>query len=87
VTVLLPLRGGSMIGAPGQPFHDLEADQALYSALKANLRKDLPVIEMEAVINDPAFAEACARELLKNLAAAGRAGDAGTRPRPVSAPD
>ncbi len=67
VAVVLPLRGGSVIGAPGGPFHDPEADAALYSALKGGLRADIPVRELDCAINDPAFAEACAEELLRRM--------------------
>ena len=66
VTVLLPLRGGSVISAPGGPFHDAAADTALYNALKSDLRADIAVKEMDSVVNDPQFAEACAQELLRN---------------------
>ena len=68
VTVLLPLRGNSLIGTPGHPFHDPEADQALFDALRSNLRTDISIVELDNAINDPPFAEACTRELLKNLA-------------------
>lgn len=68
VTVLLPLRGGSVIGAPGGPFHDPEADAALYTALTAGLRPDIPVRKLDCVINDPNFADACADALLALLA-------------------
>lgn len=67
VTVLLPLRGGSMISAPGGPFADPTADAALYSSLKQSLRADIVVRELDATINDPAFAEAGARALLDLL--------------------
>jgi uncharacterized protein (UPF0261 family) len=67
VMVLLPLRGGSVISAPGGPFHWPEADQALYESLRKNLRKDIRVLELDCAINDPTFAEACARELLSLL--------------------
>lgn len=67
VTVLIPRNGISVISAPGQPFHDRPADEALFDALKANLRRDIEVIEMDCVINDPAFAEACAQALLENI--------------------
>ena len=67
VTVLLPLRGGSVISAPGGPFHDANADRALYTALKAALRPNIPVLELDCAINDPAFAEACAQTLLREL--------------------
>lgn len=67
VSVLLPGKGGSVIGAPGGPFHDPEADRALYASLRGALRADIPVREIDGVINDPDFAEACARELLRLL--------------------
>lgn len=67
VTLLLPLKGLSMIDAPGGPFWNPEADLALFSALKKHLRPDIPVIEMDTNVNDPAFAEACAHHLLKNM--------------------
>jgi len=67
VTLLLPLRGNSLIGTHGEPFHDPEADQALRDALKSNLRSDIPIVELDSAINDAPFAEACARELLTNL--------------------
>ncbi len=67
VTVLLPLRGGSVISAPGGPFADADADHALYAGLKAALRPDIPVVELDCAINDAAFATACARALLQQL--------------------
>jgi uncharacterized protein (UPF0261 family) len=67
VTVLLPLQGASVISAPGQPFHDPEADGALHQALKQGLRPDIRVVEMDCLINDPEFADACVRELLGNM--------------------
>jgi uncharacterized protein (UPF0261 family) len=69
VVVLLPLRGGSVISAPGGPFDSPDADRALYDSLRAHLRADIHVIELDCAINDPPFAEACARELLARLPA------------------
>lgn len=63
VSVLLPLRAISVISAAGQPFHDPEADQALFEAIRANVRRDIPVIELDAEINAPEFAAAAVREL------------------------
>lgn len=68
VTVLLPLKAISVISAPGQPFHWPEADAALFAAWKQHLRNDIPVIEYDGAINDPAFAELCARTLLALVA-------------------
>src|SRR6185503_138380 len=67
VTVLLPKKAISVISAPGQKFHDPVADRILFDSIKTWLRKDIPIIEMDCVINDPAFAEACANALLKNM--------------------
>ena len=67
VSVLLPRKAISVISAPGQSFHDPEADCALFDSLKENLRSDIPVIEMETEINDPAFAEKCARTLIAHI--------------------
>ena len=67
LTVLLPLRGNSMVGARGGPFHDANADAQLCASLKGALRPDIPVVELDCNVNDPAFAEACARALLKLL--------------------
>jgi uncharacterized protein (UPF0261 family) len=67
VTVLLPRRGLSMIGRPEGPFHWPDADQALFAALKKHLRGHIDAVELDANINDPAFAERCAHELLQNI--------------------
>jgi uncharacterized protein (UPF0261 family) len=68
VTVLIPLKGISVISAPGQPFHDPEADKALVESLKASLSKAVEIVEMDCNINDTMFAEACAKALLRHLA-------------------
>ena len=69
VTFLIPRKAISVISAPGQKFHDPDADKALFAAVKANLRKDIELIEMECAINDPEFAGACAKALLENIKA------------------
>jgi uncharacterized protein (UPF0261 family) len=68
ITVLLPLRGLSMIDSAGGAFWWPEADQALFRALKENLRSDIPVLELDCVINEPIFAETCVQNLLENIA-------------------
>jgi uncharacterized protein (UPF0261 family) len=65
ITVLLPKLGFSVIAAPGGPFHDAAADEAFFRELKAHLRPNIPVIEMENAVNDAAFAERCAKTLLQ----------------------
>ena len=71
VTVLLPLKGVSMLDSEGGRFWDPEADRACYDAIKAGLRPGIPVIERDENINDPAFADAVAETLLGMLPAKG----------------
>lgn len=68
VTILLPLRGVSMLDSPGGRFWDPEADLACFEAIKENLRDDIPVIEMDNNINDHEFADRCAEVLLEMMA-------------------
>jgi uncharacterized protein (UPF0261 family) len=65
VVVMLPLRGVSMIDRDGQPFHDPDADAALFKSLRENLRTDIRVCALDAHVNDPEFAHALADELLQ----------------------
>ena len=67
VAVYIPQRGLSVISAASGPFHWPEADDALFNAIKSNLRPDIPVYEMDVNINDPSFAEAMTQALLKML--------------------
>jgi uncharacterized protein (UPF0261 family) len=64
-TVLfMPLDGLSMLGTEGQPFHDPEADEALYSTLRDLVdRSKVEVHEVDTEINDPQFALAMAERL------------------------
>lgn len=67
VTILLPLKGISMLDSPGGRFWDPEADQACYQAIKDSLKPGIPVIEMDNNINDPPFAEKIAYTLLEMM--------------------
>jgi uncharacterized protein (UPF0261 family) len=67
VTVMIPKKAISIISAAGQSFHDPAADTALFNSLKSALKPSVPVVEMDCEINDPSFAEACARKLLEQL--------------------
>ena len=61
--LFLPLRGVSMIDAEGQPFHDPEADEALFAALRDGLDDRVELVEMDCNVNDPEFAAAMADKL------------------------
>jgi uncharacterized protein (UPF0261 family) len=65
VAFLIPLRGVSILDGDGQLFEDRAADQAMFDAIKANLRQDIPVVEMDANINDPAFAAKAVEMMLE----------------------
>jgi uncharacterized protein (UPF0261 family) len=64
VRFLLPLGGVSAIDAPGMPFHDPEADAALFDAIRSTLKQTdrRRLIEVPHNINDPAFAELLAKQ-------------------------
>ncbi|MFK5921414.1 MAG: Tm-1-like ATP-binding domain-containing protein [Verrucomicrobiota bacterium] len=67
-TVLLPMKAVSIISAEGQPFYDLEADRALFGAIRGHLSSKISLVEVDAEINDPEFSKACAQALLENIA-------------------
>ncbi|GGT29087.1 Tm-1-like ATP-binding domain-containing protein [Streptomyces purpureus] len=59
--LVLPLRGLSTLGAPGGPYHDPAADEALFTALREGLRGSaVELVETDTHINDPAFGRAAA---------------------------
>ena len=60
VRFLLPLGGVSAIDQAGKPFHDPEADRALFHSIRRTWvpAPNRRLIEVDAHINDPAFAEA-----------------------------
>ena len=66
--IVLPLRGVSAIDAEGKPFWWPEADRALFDSIRHWLAPHVELIELDMHINDPAFADACARKLLELMA-------------------
>lgn len=67
VAFYLPLKGVSVLDSPGGEFWWPEANEALFDAIKAHVRDDIPVIELDCNINDAAFAEAVTGKLLAYL--------------------
>ncbi len=76
VVVMLPLGGVSMIDVPGGPFHDPEADAALFRAIREGLAAapHVRLIERPEAINDPGFAQEAADVLLGLLSQAAPGG-------------
>ncbi len=63
VRFLIPELGVSTLDAPGQPFHDPQADAALFAALEEHLIQtaDRRLLRLPLHINDAGFSEALAR--------------------------
>jgi uncharacterized protein (UPF0261 family) len=72
VRFLLPLGGVSLIDAPGQPFFDPAADEALFATLRRDFRPgpNRRLIERPEAINDPAFAAALVAQFREVAASA-----------------
>lgn len=66
-TLVIPLKGVSMIDAEGKPFYDPQADETLFTSLRKHLNKNVKVVEVEANINDDAFADIFVNEILEVL--------------------
>lgn len=65
--VMLPLKGVSAIDAEGKPFWWPDADAALFQSVRNWIAPYVELVEVDAHINDPAFAEACASQLLEYM--------------------
>ena len=63
VEIFIPLKAISIISAPGQPFHCVEADHALFDAITRHAK--VPVEIMNETVNSTAFAQACALRLVE----------------------
>ncbi len=64
VKVFLPLRGFSYPDRENLPHWDPEGNQAFIDSLKANLNPAIPVIDLDAHINDPEFIDPVAEAFL-----------------------
>lgn len=62
--LLIPLQGISIVSSKGGVFHAPDTDQILFESIKATLRPDIPVEELDVEINDPTFAKRAVDMLL-----------------------
>lgn len=69
--ICIPLKGVSALSVEGEPFHDPEADAALFDAVLGTAGSHVEVYQMECSINDPPFAESMAARLESMIADAG----------------
>jgi len=58
VTVVIPLRGWSSVDAPGNATYDPEGDRIFTAELRKTLKKEIQILEVDANMEDPGFAEA-----------------------------
>lgn len=65
VRFVIPEGGVSALDAPGQPFHDPEADRALFDAISQRFEETASrrLVRVPHHINDPAFAEVIVTQL------------------------
>lgn len=63
---ILPLRGISILDGEGQPFCDWETDRILFDTIERHVNPEIPVVKVDANINDDLFA-AKAVELLSEM--------------------
>ena len=71
VALFVPLRGISAVSGEGGPFFDPDADAALRAGLHETLAPSVEVCEIDAHVNDPAFALAMAARLDEYLGGTG----------------
>ncbi len=67
VAFFLPLKGVSMLDAPGKEFWWPEANRALFDSIKKHLEPHIPVYELDNNINDDEFADAVSEKMLEFL--------------------
>jgi len=65
VRILIPLKGWSSADLPGNPTYDPKEDRLFTEVLRENLRPDIPIVEVDANMEDPEFAAAVVENALK----------------------
>lgn len=72
--LLVPAGGVSLLDMPGQPFHDPEADEALFTELQARLQTSYhhQLIRLPYDINAPEFSQALVDHFCELVAEAGK---------------
>ena len=63
--VFVPLRGFSFPDRDNMPHWEPEGNQAFINAMKANLKSNIPVVELDAHINDPEFIDPVTERFLE----------------------
>jgi uncharacterized protein (UPF0261 family) len=58
VKIMVPLKGWCSLDVPGSPTFDLKEDAIFTQALRAGLKPEIEITEVDAHMEDPAFARA-----------------------------
>jgi uncharacterized protein (UPF0261 family) len=67
VRVVVPLQGWSSVDSPGNPTFDPVEDRVFVNALRGRLQPAIPIGEVDANMEDSAFAEAVVKRALEVL--------------------
>ncbi|MGD8388667.1 MAG: Tm-1-like ATP-binding domain-containing protein, partial [Desulfobacteraceae bacterium] len=67
VKMVIPVKGWSSVDAPGNATHDPEEDSAFVQELSKLLNPGIPVLEVDANMEEPAFAKAVVKATLEVL--------------------
>ena len=61
VKIIIPLKGWSSVDSPGSPTYDPDEDKVFIFELRRWIKSDIEIIEVNANMEDPAFAKTIAR--------------------------
>ncbi|MDP3284200.1 MAG: Tm-1-like ATP-binding domain-containing protein, partial [Desulfobacterales bacterium] len=67
VKMIIPLKGWSGVDRPGQPTYDPAEDRVFIDTLKARLNPQIEILEVDANMEEPQFAQAVINLALKIL--------------------
>lgn len=65
VAVIIPLQGWSSVDAPGNPTYDPKEDRVFIEELRSRLKPGLRIVEVDANMEDPMFAQVVAGTALE----------------------
>jgi uncharacterized protein (UPF0261 family) len=74
VKVLLPLKVWSEADKKGGPLYDPQADRAFDEEIKKRLKPQIEVLEVDAHLNDPPYAETAVALLEEMISVLGKGG-------------
>jgi uncharacterized protein (UPF0261 family) len=67
VKVVIPLKGWSSVDVPGNPTYDPDEDRVFIEELQGHLKSGVEVLEVDANMEEEAFAEAVIKAALEVL--------------------